>query len=135
HFRSARYLLQRHCHANFSRQSRIVEVIRVAKALMRRQFEILASEGVAFARCEIGERHLERPADFGVHMMDLARKSIRRQPFHHGVRVEERSVNPVWCRTKHGMESDGIRSHVFSFTYSRCPPKESRNVLYREKKK
>src|SRR5215217_127667 len=79
---------------------------------MRRQFEILPPEGVAFLRCEIGKRHLERPADFGVHVMHLGRKSIGRQPFHHGIRVQERPVNPFWCRTKHAMESNGIRCHA-----------------------
>ena len=34
----------------------------------------------------------------------------------HGVRIEKRPVNPFWYRTKHAMESNGIRSHTyFSF--------------------
>ena len=54
-FRSTRYLLQRDRHTNFSRQVRVVEVVRVSKAFMRHEFQILAAKGVALARREVRE--------------------------------------------------------------------------------
>src|SRR5262245_13681610 len=111
HFRSTGYFLQRDRHAYFSRQVWIVEGVRVANPFMWHEFEVLAAKGVALARGEIGKGHLERATNSGIHMMHLARKSIWRQPFRHGVRVKERPVNPFWCCTKHAMKSNSIGSH------------------------
>jgi hypothetical protein len=36
-----------------------------------------AAEGMALAGSEIGKRHLVAAADFGVHLVNLAGKSIR----------------------------------------------------------
>src|SRR4051812_8862806 len=93
---------------HFSRQVRIVEDVRVANPFMRHEFEILDAKGVTLARAEIGKRHLERATNFGIHVMDLACKSIWRQPLYHSVRIKERPVNPFWCRTKRAMKSNGI---------------------------
>jgi hypothetical protein len=43
---------------------------------------------MALAVAEIGERHLVCPADFRVHLMDLAGESIRWKPFGHGVGIQ-----------------------------------------------
>jgi hypothetical protein len=66
---------------------------------MRHEFEVLAAKGVTFACREIRKRHLEGATDFGIHVVDFARKSIWRQPFHHGVRIKKSSIDPLWCCT------------------------------------
>src|SRR5438874_5371633 len=52
---SAGYFLQRDRHLHFSRQVRIVELVRVTDALVGFQFEITPAEGVALAGGEICE--------------------------------------------------------------------------------
>jgi hypothetical protein len=54
------------------------------------QLEILTTEGVTAAGGEIRERYPVGATDFGVHVMHLAGESIRRKPFGHRIRVEER---------------------------------------------
>src|SRR5438876_1125838 len=90
---------------------------RPAVSALANLIQKMAAKGMTLARGEIGKRHLEGATDFGIHVMDFARKSIWRQPFHHGIRIKERLVNPFWCCTKHAMELDGISSHdEFSFS-------------------
>src|SRR6185436_886525 len=99
HFRSTGNLLQPDCHTNFSRKVWIVEDVCVSEAFMWHEFQIMATKGVALARREIRKRHLEGATDFGIHVMDFARKPIWRQPFRHGVRIKKSSIYPLWCCT------------------------------------
>ena len=93
---------------HFARQVRVVELARVADALVRRQFEIGSAKGVALAGGEIGKRHLLSAADFGLQAMNLARKSVRWKPLGHCVGIEERSINSLWCPPEYSVESDGV---------------------------
>ena len=63
------------------------------------------------ARGEIRERHLEGTADFGVHVMNLARESVRRKPFGHCVGIQERAIDLLRRRTEHAVKPDGICRH------------------------
>src|SRR5207249_378855 len=78
---SAGHLLQDDRRLHLAGQVRIVELIRVANALVWQSFEIVSTEGVAAAGAEVRERHLVDAADFGVQMVNLARKSLGRKPF------------------------------------------------------
>ena len=46
--------------------------------------------GFAFAAEPEQERHPVRPADPGVHVVNLAGEPVRRQPFDDGVGIEDR---------------------------------------------
>src|ERR1700693_1752783 len=88
-----RYLLQRYRCLHFPWHVRVVKFVRVANALLRHQFEILASERMAASRGEICERHLISTADRSVQMMHLPGKTVWRKPFGHRIRVNKRSIN------------------------------------------
>ena len=105
---SAEYLLQGDRRSHFSGQVRVVELVSIADALVRRQFEIGSAKGVALGGGEICERHFVGAADFGVQVMNLARESVRWKPFDHGVRIEERAINSLRRRPEHSVESDGV---------------------------
>src|ERR1700730_18777844 len=83
----ARHLLQGHRRLHFSRQVRIVEPARIANLFEWHQFTILAAKGVTVAVREVGERHPEGAADFGIHVMNLAGKTVWRKPLGHCVRI------------------------------------------------
>jgi hypothetical protein len=44
---------------------------------------------------EIRKRHFVGAACFGVHLMHFPGNPVRRQPFRHRLRIEERQVNAV----------------------------------------
>jgi hypothetical protein len=44
--------------------------------------------------------------------MDLAREAVRRQPFGHGIGVEERSIDPLGGCTKYPLKFDGVLGHL-----------------------
>src|SRR4051794_8059366 len=60
---------------------------------------------------EVREGHLERAADFRVHVMDVAGKAVRRQPFCHRIGIEERAIDLVGSGTEHAVEFDGSGWH------------------------
>ena len=105
------YLLQGYRRLHFAGQVRVVELVRVADAFVRHQFEILAAEGVAVAGGEVRERHLVGAADFGVQVVNLAGEPVRRKPFGHRVGVEERPIDSFRRRTQHAVKSDGVCGH------------------------
>ena len=99
-------------HLNFPRQVRIIELVRVADPLVRRQFEELPAEGVAMSRGEIREGHLVCAADPGIHMVNLAGESVWRQPFSHGVGIKERPIDSLRRRTKYPVKPDRVGWHA-----------------------
>jgi len=107
------YLLQGDRHLHFPWQVRIVKLVRVANAFGRHQLQILATEGVAVTGGEIGERHLVGAADPGIHVVNLAGKSVGGEPFGHGVGIEERPIDSLRRRAEHAVKSDGIGWHDF----------------------
>jgi len=76
-FRSARNLLQSDRRLHFSRQVRVVEGVVVANAFVGFQLDVFAAERVTLARGEICKRHLVTAANFGLHVVNLARESVR----------------------------------------------------------
>src|SRR5438034_8269220 len=52
------YLPQVYRRLHLSRQARVIELVRVANALVVREFDVRSTERVTLAGCEIGERHL-----------------------------------------------------------------------------
>jgi hypothetical protein len=62
-------------------------------------------------RREVGERHPEGAADLGVQMVDLAREAVGRQPFGHGIRIEEGAKNLLRLGSEYTMQTDGISGH------------------------
>lgn len=84
----------------------IVERIRVAYPLVRRQFQVGASERVALAGREISEGHLVGAADLGVEVMNLGGEAVGRQPLDHRVPIEESAVEFLGCRAKHAVQSN-----------------------------
>src|SRR5262245_17504002 len=69
---------------------------------------------MTLASGEVRERHLECAADLRVHVVDLARESVRRKPFRHGVGVQKRPINFFRRRAEHAMKSNRVR-HNFPF--------------------
>jgi hypothetical protein len=67
-----------------------------------------AAEGKALAGGEIGERHLVGPADLRIHAMDLAGEAVGRQPSRHGVRVDERAIDPFRRRGQDAMQANNV---------------------------
>src|SRR5262245_61405870 len=126
----ARHLLQGDRGHHFSWQIRIVELVRVANAFVRCQLAIGSTKGVALARAEVRERYLVRAADLGVHVVNLAGESVRRQPFGHRARIQERSINPLGRRTEYTMKLDCACGHgYFSLLMIRCVLAERRRGI------
>jgi hypothetical protein len=50
----------------------------MANAFVGHELEVLAAKRVAMAGSEVRERHLERTADFGIQVVDLACEAIWR---------------------------------------------------------
>src|SRR5215813_6847033 len=67
---------------------------------------------MAAPRGEVRERHPVGAADPGVQMVNLASKSIRREPLGHCIGIEERPIDSFGCCTEHAMEPDGVCLHV-----------------------
>jgi hypothetical protein len=61
------------------------------------EVDILAAERVAFARCEVPERHFERAADLWFQVVHGAGKAVGRKPFRERVRLEERAIDFLWA--------------------------------------
>ncbi len=107
----ARNLLQGYRHLDFPRQIRVVESVRVTNALVRHEFSIFATEGVAVPGSEICERHLVGTADLSVRVVNFPYKTIRRKPFCLRIRIKKRSINPLGRCTKHPVKPDRIFCH------------------------
>src|SRR6185436_11176283 len=97
-------------------QVRVIELVRVADALIGHQLEELAAEGVAATRGKVGERHLVAAAHLGIHLVDLAGKAVRRQPLVHGIRVDEGLVDARGRTSEDTVEADGA-GHGGSFRW------------------
>jgi hypothetical protein len=67
---------------------------------------------MASARGEIGERHLVRAADLGVHVVNFGRESVRWKPPGHSVHVKERSVDFFGRRAEHPVKLDRVGDHA-----------------------
>src|SRR5262245_41382385 len=78
---------------------------------MRSQFNVRPAEGMTLARSEIRERHFVSAANFGVHLMHLGGKSVRRKPFGHRVGIEKCLVNLLGCRSEDAVKSNSVSSH------------------------
>src|SRR5207237_10050945 len=111
YFRSDRSLLQGYSVLHFSRQIRVVELVRVADTFIRHEFEICSAEGVALTVAKIGERHAVAAAPFRVHLVNLAGKSIRWQPLRHRLRIKKRAVNLLRLCPADSMNFYRIRCH------------------------
>ena len=85
--------------------------VRVPDALVGDQLEIFPAEGVAVARGKIRERHLVGAAHPGIQVVNLAGEAVRRQPFDHGVGIEEGAVDSLRRRTKHTVKPHCVRGH------------------------
>src|SRR5262245_44008611 len=78
---------------------------------MRYEFQIRAAKGMALAGREIRERHLICAADFSIHLMHLAGKSVRWKPFDHRVGIEKRPVDSLRRRAENAVMSNGVGGH------------------------
>jgi len=72
------------------------------------ELEVAAAERMALASGEIGEGHFKGAADLRIEVVHLAGESIRRQPFDHGVCIEERTIDALGRGAKNTVESDGM---------------------------
>src|SRR5262245_61202800 len=81
---------------------------------MRSQFKVRPAEGMTLARSEIRERHFVSAANFGVHLMHLGGKSVRRKPFGHRVGIEKCLVKLFGCRSEDAVKSNSICCHNLS---------------------
>jgi len=66
---------------------------------------------VALTRREVRKRHLVGAADLGVHMVNLAGKAVRREPFGHGVGFKKRPIDSFRRRPQHTVKSDSVCGH------------------------
>src|SRR5712691_10990413 len=93
----------------YESNDRILERVRVPDPLVRRQFDIRAAKDMGRAGAEVGERHPVAAANPRVALVDLAGKSVRREPFGHRVGVEEGSTDTLGRGAEHSMQADGVR--------------------------
>src|SRR5262245_45557131 len=91
--------------------TRVVEPLRVTDALMRYELTIRAAEGVASARREVRERHLEGAAGPRVQVVDPTRESVRRKPFGRGIRIEEGAIQLLRLRAQHAVQPNYVEWH------------------------
>ena len=117
HLGAAKHFFQGDRDRDFSGQIRIVKLVRVAKALVRHQFDIFPAEGVTLAGREVCERHLVCAANLGVQVVDLAREAVRRDPLAQGIGLEECAINFLRRRTKDAVKADSMRGHDFIFFF------------------
>src|SRR6266436_3128280 len=108
---SAGYLLQGYRRPHLAGQVRVVERVRVPNALVSHQLEILSAKRVALPRREVRKRHLVGAANLGVHMVNLAGKAVRREPFGHGVGFKKRPIDSFRRRPQHTVKSDSVCGH------------------------
>ena len=94
-----------------ARHVRVVELVRVAKALIGNEFLVFAAERMDVAGGEVRERHLVAAANLRILAMHLAGKAIRRQPLGHRVRIEERPVDAFWLGGEYTVQFDCIVGH------------------------
>jgi hypothetical protein len=60
------------------------------------------------AGAEVRERHPVAASDARVHLMDLAREAVRRQPLGHRVGIEEGAIQAIGGGAQHAVEADGV---------------------------
>src|SRR5215831_9058598 len=70
---------------------------------------------MALPSCEVGERHFVGSTDSRIHMMNLGGESVWREPFHHCVRIEKRTIDPFGRSAKDTVKTDSARHDEFSF--------------------
>src|SRR5438067_2573816 len=114
-FRPARHLLQGDRRLYFPRHIRVVELVRVTDTFIQHELSVCAAESVALAGAKIGERHPVAAANFRVHLVNLAGKSIRWQPLRHRFRIKKRAVDSFRCGTQHAVNLYRVRHNSFSF--------------------
>src|SRR6185437_9768293 len=74
-----------------------------------RQFEVFSAERVALAGGKIRERHPVAAPDLGVQVVNLSRKSVRRQPFDQRIRFQECPIDSLGRRSQQTMKPGGVR--------------------------
>ena len=94
---------QRDRDLHLARQVGVVELVGVADSLMRRELDILAAEGMALLRAEVGERHAIAAADAGVDLVDFAGEAVRRKPLGHGVGIEKCAIDAIGRGAQHAV--------------------------------
>jgi hypothetical protein len=60
------------------------------------------------AGVEVGEGHSVGTAHLGLEMMHPTGEAVRRQPFDHGVGIDERAVNSLRLSSKNPVETDSV---------------------------
>src|SRR5260221_6928237 len=71
-------LLQFDRRGHHAGQVGVVELVGMTDALPRHEFQVLAAEGMALARPEVGERHLVASSHARIDLVDLAGESVGR---------------------------------------------------------
>jgi hypothetical protein len=107
-FGAAKDLAENDRGLHFAGEVGVVEFVAVADAFVRFEFEVGAAEGMGLAGVEVGEGHFVAAADLGVEVMDFAGESVWREPFGHGVGVEEGAVNALRRGAEDAVKFDGV---------------------------
>jgi hypothetical protein len=102
-------------HHNLAGEARIVEFVRVAQAFVRNELDIFAAKRVAVARREVPEGHFERAADLRFQMMHRAGKTVGREPFREGIRLEERAIDFLRPGRQDAVQANGAGHGGFPF--------------------
>ena len=63
------------------------------------------------AGSKIGERHLESPTDFHIHVMNLAGEAVGWQPLGDGVSFQKGAIDALGIRLEYAVKSDSACSH------------------------
>ena len=66
---------------------------------MWHELKVLSPKGMTLAGREVRKRHLMRPADLGIQVVNLSSESIRRKPFAHSVGIQECPIYSLGRRT------------------------------------
>ena len=79
---------------------------------------------MALASGEIAEGHPEAAADFRVEVVHGAGKAVGRQPFRHGVCLDEGAIDLIGLRCQDAVQSNGV-GHGYFFRVARMADERS----------
>src|SRR5262249_8757626 len=86
-----------------------------ADAAAGHELAISAAERVAAAGAEVGERHPPGAADLGIQLVGMGSEALWRQPFRHGVRIGEGTVEVLGRGSEYAVQLDGAAHFPCSF--------------------
>src|SRR4029434_3724566 len=111
-------------------------MVGIFESLIGDELHIGAAERVAYSRREIGKRHFVTPAHAGVHLMNLARKAMGREPFLHGARIQKGAIDSLGRGGENTLELNGIGHRILLFWpnhfFNKCREKQMHSFRFND---